>query len=211
MNIKSPSLNFIPQTRNSFAPQKNSEKSSPANNKTQDQTKITISQAARDALTSPQNQMVEEELTRIKALEPQRRTDQEKEFLVKNDEKLVGITEKLKKGISLSADETEYEETLRGYVPTMKNLTNHEKSLYDELIDKGNTSAAGAVKFIGLRRAVEGHAAGGSHGTTFDAISTAITPENIKNLFTQAISDPTGDIQKSFQALSEYLKTRPIA
>lgn len=201
MNIGSvsPFLN----TRNSFSQQRTSEKGLLTSNMPAE-TKVTISQMARDA-NSHQDQIIEKELTRIKVLEPSKRTDQEKEFLIKNDEKLVKITEKLKNGMSLTAEETEYEETLRGYVPTMKNLTSHEKSPYNELIAKDNTTAAGAVKFIGLRRAAEGHAAGGQNGTTFDAINTRITPENIKNFFTQAISDPTGDIQKSFQALSEYL------
>lgn len=178
------------------------------------ETKVTISQYGLDASASAQNDTwIKSELARIKSLPPEAgyRTEHDMDFLAAHDEKFAEIQNKILKRINLTAAETDYEERMKGFVNTMKYLSDDAKALYDELVARGNTDAAGGVKFIGFRRATEGHSAGGPNGMTFDAINTEITPQNIRNLFSHGMANPPEEILRSLEALTQYLQNRPPA
>lgn len=175
-------------------------------------TRITISQAARDALTSSQNtsasesgNAIEARLAKIKATEGMSRTVEDMDFLLANDKKLAEI--EAKGDANRTAADIDYVQKARGFVNTMKNLSDDEKALYDELVAKGNTAAAGAISAIAFIREM-GHTAGGQNGTTYDPINSKITVEDILKLFRHSIVDPTGETESRFQALVQYLQTR---
>ena len=180
-----------------------------------DETKITISQAAQDALDSAKNTSVESRLAKIKLIGVQSRTSEDSDFLFTNDEKLAEITAKENRiddrYEGLTAAEREYMLEARSDINAFKYLSNDEKGLYDELVAKGNIAAANGVVLIGFIRATGGHtAADGPNGSTYDAINTEITAANILNLFSHSIIDPSGETQKQFQALAQYLQSRPV-
>lgn len=179
-----------------------------------DETKITISQAAQDALDSAKNTSVESRLAKIKLIDAQSRTSEDWNFLFANDEKLAEITAKANRiddrYEGLTAAEFEYSLVARGAINTFKYLSNDEKDLYDELVAKGNMAAANGVGQIAFMRATGGHTAGGQNGSTYDPINTEITAVNILNLFSRSIIDPSGETQKQFQALAQYLQSRPV-
>lgn len=174
-----------------------------------DNTRVTISQAAREALTAaqaaePKNE-IEARLAKIKATSAMERTADDTNFLWENDKRLAEIG--AKDFASRTADEIDYMQKAGGFVNTMQNLSAEEKALYDELVAKGEMEAAGAITAIALIRNM-GHTAGGVEGTTYDPINTTITAENILKFFKHSIVDPTGKSNAQFQALIRYLQVR---
>ena len=177
--------------------------------------KITISQEARDALASAQNaaaspeqKAIDARLAKIKASDALSRSDEDSKFVLDNDKRLAEINAK---GMDkLTADELDYVQKAGGFVNTMKNLSSAEKALYDELVAKGDTEAAGAISSIALIREM-GHMAGGANGTTYDPRETKISAENILKFFRHSIVDSSGKSASQFQALTDYLRNRPAA
>lgn len=177
--------------------------------------KITISQEARDALASAQNaavpagqKAIEARLARIKSSDALSRSEEDRKFVLDNDQRLAEIT--AKDMGKLTADELDYLQKAGGFVNTMKNLSSAEKALYDELVAKGENEAAAAISSIALIREM-GHTAGGANGTTYDPLETKITGENILKFFRHSIVDASGKADSQFQALTEYLQNRPVA
>lgn len=177
--------------------------------------KITISQEARDALASAKNaaapaeqRAIEARLARIKSSDALSRSEEDRKFVLDNDKRLAEIT--AKGDGKLTADELDYVQKAGGFVNTMKNLSSAEKALYDELVAKGETEAAGAISSIALIREM-GHTAGGANGTTYDPLETKITAENILKFFRHSIVDASGKADSQFQALTDYLRNRQAA
>ena len=157
--------------------------------RTPDETKITISQAAREALASPQDtsspepdNSIEARLAKIKA--SKERTADDMDFLLANDKKLAEI--EARGDANQTSADIDYVQKARGFVNTMANLSTGEKALYDELVAKGNSAAAAAISQIAFIREM-GHTAGGPDGTAYDPINTEITAESILKLFRHSI------------------------
>ena len=92
----------------------------------------------------------------------------------------------------------------------MANLSPDEKKLYNELVAKGETEAVRAMNLLALSRMGGGEVTL-PDGTSFDPAKTAITPDNIRKLFSKMfVSDDSQDA-RSFEALASYLDGRQNA
>lgn len=97
-----------------------------------------------------------------------------------------------------------------GLVNTMANLSPDEKKLYNELVAQGNTEAVRGMNLLALSRMGGGEVTL-PDGTSFDPAKTAITPENIRKLFSQMFVSNDGQDARSFEALASYLDARGSA
>lgn len=210
--IITPSAFAAYATAHNFFPQRQPAVGQAGASTAPDNTRVTISQAAREVLAAaqvataaePQN-AIEARLAKIKATSAMERTADDTNFLWENDKRLAEIG--AKDFASRTADEIDYMQKAGGFVNSMQNLSAEEKALYDELVAKGEMEAAGAITAIALIRTM-GHTAGGVEGTTYDPINTTITAENILKFFKHSIVDPTGKSDAQFQALVKYLQAR---
>lgn len=173
-------------------------------------TSVRISSAGQAASAASQGNSAEvaARLAEIKSKGPVNRSAEDTEYLWKNDPGLAAYQEKQKANPNYSptAAELDYMQKAVGFVNTMASLSEEEKAMYDKAVASGNKEAAAGIGQIAFIRATMGHMAGGAPGTTYDAINTAITPENIKHYFSYTIVDPTGKAQSQFQALINFLQ-----
>lgn len=173
---------------------------------------VTISQAAREALTSYEGSTtppIDSKLEEIKAKTgPLDRTPEEMDYLITHDTKLAAIYEKMNSGAALTSSEIDYEQKTIGFVNTMAALSPAEKQMYDDMVASGNSAAAAGISQIAFIRTM-GHLAGGADGTTYDPINTEITAANVVKYFMNTIVDKTGKSEAQFQALVQYLENRP--
>lgn len=178
---------------------------------------VRISQAARDALAasasstaSHDDEGVAARLAEIRARGPINRSQEDQEYLFTNDKRLAAIAAQGKSPDELSADDLDYMQKATGLVNTMANLSPAEKALYDKAVASGNKAAAAGIGQIALTRMM-GHTAGGTSGTTYDPLDTAITAANIEKYFSHSIVDPSGKAASNFQALIQFLQVSPSA
>lgn len=178
---------------------------------------VRISQAARDALAASASSIgtnddsaVAARLAEIRARGPINRSSEDQAYLFANDKRLAGIAAQGKSPDALSADDLDYMQKATGLVNTMATLSPAEKALYDKAVASGNKAAAAGIGQIALTRTM-GHTAGGTNGTTYDPLDTAITAANIEKYFSHSIVDPSGKAASNFQALIQFLQARPSA
>jgi hypothetical protein len=168
---------------------------------------VSFSNAAM-ALLDAEFKEVQEKLGEIKARPAVQRTENDSEFLRKNDSRLAQITAK---GARLqTAEDLDYLQKAGGFVNTMANLSQGEKNLYDKLVAEGNNDAASALGLIALSRQGIGDVAL-PNGRSFDPKQTEITSKNIRELFSQMFIGTDGQNSQMFSALTEYLDTNPNA
>lgn len=199
---------FATSTKKTFP----DERQSPATETAKSVDMITISHAAREALSSSKISTVppvDARLAEIKAKEPSTRTSEDMDYLAAHDAKLAAIHNKSSNGINLTSSEIDYLQKIGGFVNTMASLSPAEKQMYDDMVAAGNSAAAEGIAKIAFMRATMGHTAGGANGTTYDPINTEITAENVVKYFMNTIKDETGKSGDQFQALVQYLENRP--
>ena len=168
---------------------------------------VSFSNAAM-ALLDAESKEVQAKLDEIKARPAVQRTENDSEFLRKNDSRLAQITAK---GARLqSAEDLDYLQKAGGFVNTMANLSQGEKNLYDKLVAEGNNDAASALGLIALSRQGMGDVAL-PNGRSFDPKRTEITSKNIRELFSQMFIGNDGQTSQGFNALAAYLDTNPNA
>lgn len=163
--------------------------------------KVTISAAAQEQQSS--EAQIAARLTKIKSTPAEARSDEDWRYLFANDKKLAEI--EAKGDCGQTADEVDYMQKARGFVNTMRNLDCNEKALYDELVSKGNHAAAAGVAEIAFIREL-GDSASGLNGASYNPLTTKITAENILQFFRHSVVDPSGEVEKNFQALLTYLQ-----
>lgn len=188
------------------------ERQSPAIETAKSAGTVTISQAARDVLSSSgssSSPSVEARLAEIKAKGLLARTPEDSEYLVAHDAKFAEIRDKRNNGASLTSSEIDYQQKAIGFVNTMASLNPAEKQMYDDMVATGNSAAAEGLANIAFMRTTLGHTAGGAEGTTYDPVNTEITAANVVKYFMNTIVDNTGKSQTQFQALIQYLENRP--
>ncbi|MCH1926958.1 hypothetical protein L9G74_19255 [Shewanella sp. C32] len=154
---------------------------------------------------------IDPQLNSIKEKDALSRTSSDWEYLFKNDKRLAEITAKGNNNPgSLTAEEVDYEQKARGFVNTIANLNEDEKSLYNLAVSKGNSSAAEGISQIALIRMM-GHEATTTNGEHYDPRTTEINEENISKLFINSINDNSGNSKNNFQALLALLKEQPTS
>ncbi|PKO45197.1 MAG: hypothetical protein CVU29_08605 [Betaproteobacteria bacterium HGW-Betaproteobacteria-22] len=169
-------------------------------------TRITATEKSTDKVSISQNALTEARLAEIKSKDGMSRSQEEWDFLFANDKILGEITEKTNKSPgSLTSAEIDYAQKARGLVNTMAFLSPDEKALYDKMVASGNTEAAFGLNNIAFIRAA-GSLAGGEGGANYDPRNTAITADNIMRYFSHSIVDPSGNAQRQFQALIQFLQ-----
>lgn len=170
-------------------------------------TKLTISDQAK-AMVASDCQGVQAQLDAIKAKPAVERTRDDTDFLLKNDSRLAQITATGQK--AQTADDIDYMQKAGGFVNTMANLSPSEKKLYDQMVADENTDAASGMNLIALSRMGSGNVTL-PNGQTFDPRKTEITPQNIRNLFSQMFVSTDDKNARSFDALASYLDGRATA
>jgi len=133
------------------------------------------------------------------------RSEQEVDFLQKNDQRLADIL--ARKPGSQTADELSDLQKTGGFVNTMAHLSPAERNLYDELVAKGDTQAARAMGLVALSRTGGGEVTL-PNGVTFDPQKTEVTAKNVRELFSRMFVSMDGQDQRSFEALAQYLQGR---
>lgn len=171
------------------------------------ETQLTLSDQAK-ALAASDSKGIEDRLAAIKTKPATQRTDDDTDFLIKHDQRLAQIH--AKGPGSASADDLDYVQKAGGLVNTMANLSPKEKALYDELVAQGHTEAVQGMNLLALSRMGGGEVTLGN-GRVFDPQQTEITPENVRQLFSQMFVGSDGQDARSFEALASYLDGRRSA
>lgn len=181
-------------------------------------TRVDISAAAKTLVAQSQasneEAYVQGQLAAIKAKPAVERTDADTEYLKAHDKRYVEILDKIKAyGLNgtdaLSADDMDYLQKASGMVNTMAYLSPGEKSLYDEMIAKGQHEAAHGLLLAGMSRiGMEGRQVTLPNGKTFDPTATEVTAATVRNLFKYMFVDPSGQTDRQFEALAGYLDQR---
>lgn len=148
---------------------------------------------------------IQARLDAIKAKPGASREGDDTAFLLAHDTRFAEIA--AKPDGARKADEIDYMQKAGGFVNTMAKLSPDEKKLYDELVAQGNTEAVRGMNLLALSRMGGGEVTL-PNGTSFDPAKTAITPENIRKLFSQMFVSDDGQDARSFEALASYLDTR---
>ncbi|TAH12824.1 MAG: hypothetical protein EAZ11_05000 [Curvibacter sp.] len=207
MNVQrsgnSPEYSFFRPTREN---QKPSTGQSLVDGQKSDQ-QVSFSNAAK-ALLDSESKEVQAKLDEIKARPAVQRTENDSEFLRKNDSRLAQITAKGAR--RQTAEDLDYLQKAGGFVNTMSNLSQGERNLYNKLVAEGNNEAAGALGLIALSRQGFGDVAL-PNGRSFDPKQTEITSKNIRELFSQMFIGTDGQSSQMFNALAAYLDTNPNA
>src|SRR5690606_24247392 len=148
----------------------------------------------------------------IKAKPGIHRTQEDGDYPYAHDKRFAEIRDKSRDyggPESLTADELDYLQKAGGFVNTMAELSADEKVLYDELVAQGNTEAAAALNLIAMSRiGMGGEQITLPNGRVFDPTTTAITADNVRNLFRYLHVDETGRTDRMFEALASYLDRR---
>ena len=180
--------------------------------------KVSISAAARAQLEAGQkttaNAEVQKRIAEIKSRPNVERSPADFEYLEKHDQRYGELLEKIKtNGMNgweaLTADELDYMQKASGMVNTMAYLSSGEKALFDEMVAQGNREAATGLLLVGMSRiGMEGQQVTLPNGQSFDPTSTEVTAANIRNLFKYMFVDPSGNTDRSFEALASFLDKR---
>lgn len=166
---------------------------------------VTISDEAK---AMAEEQEVQSRLDTIKGKPAVARTGEETEFVNNNDKRLAQISSKDPQ--TLTAEELDYQQKAGGFVNTMATLSATEKALYNELVARGDYEAATGMNLIALSRTgMEGQEVQLPNGQSFDPMNTEITAGNIRNFFQYMFVDPTGEMNRRFEALATYLEQSP--
>lgn len=161
-----------------------------------------------EAKAMAKEQEIQNRLNVIKGKSAVERTPEEVEFVNNNDKQLAYINSKDPQ--TLSAEELDYQQKAGGLVNTMATLSASEKALYNEIVAKGDYEAAAGMHLIALSRTgMEGQEVLLSSGESFDPTNTEITAENIRKFFQYMFVDPTGEMNRRFEALATYLEQNP--
>ena len=174
---------------------------------------VTISDAAKALLSQSQSstvndQAIQKQLDAIKAKPAVERSAEETEFVSQNDKRFTEIQEKVKNNgyESLKADEVDYMQKAGGLVNTMAMLSPKEKSLYDEMVSKGNYEAAQGLMLVGMSRmGMEGQQVTLENNLSFSPIDTEVTAETIRNFFKHMFVSDSKNTDAAFDALASYL------
>lgn len=180
--------------------------------------KVSISDAARAKLgtsgNTTENTEVQRRIAEIKSRPGVERSPTDHEYLAEHDQRYGELLEKIKahgmNGLeALTADELDYMQKAGGMVNTMAYLSTGEKALYDEMVAQGNQEAANGLLLVGMSRiGMEGQQVTLPNGQTFDPTATEVTAANIRNLFKYLFVDPSGNTDRTFEALASYLDKR---
>lgn len=168
------------------------------------ETKLSISDEAK-ALGMASSEEIQAKLAAIKAKPGAARGEGDTEFLLAHDLQFAEIAKK--PDAARTAEEHDYMQKAGGFVNTMANLSPDEKKLYNELVAQGNTEAVRGMNLLALSRMGGGEVTL-PNGKTFDPQKTEITPENIRNFFSQMFSGNDDSDARSFEALASYLETK---
>ncbi len=164
-------------------------------------TKLTLSDRAQ-SLAGLTADDVQAKLDAIKAKPATQRSEEDGEFLRTHDERLSQLTAPGAK--AWSADDLDYVQKAAGMVNTMSKLSPSEKQLYDDLVSQGKTDAANGLALVALSR-MGNEQVNLGNGQTFDPNTTAVTPDNIRQLFSQMFVDSDGSSGRAFDALASAL------
>jgi hypothetical protein len=167
-------------------------------------TKLSISDQAK-VMAASDSQGVQAKLDAIKAKPAVERRSDDTDFLLKNDSRFAQIAAKGQK--TQTAEDLDYMQKAGGFVNTMANLSPSEKKLYGQLVADGNTDAVNGMNLVALSRMGSGNVTLPS-GQTFNPGKTEITPQNIRNLFSQMFVSTDDQNARSFDALASYLDGR---
>ncbi|MDD2743167.1 MAG: hypothetical protein PHV02_12895 [Rhodocyclaceae bacterium] len=183
--------------------------------------KVSISDAAKAQLDASRKTTADVEVQRriaeIKSRPAVERAPADHEYLAEHDQRYGQLLEKIKAhgmngSEALTADELDYMQKASGMVNTMAQLSSGEKALYDEMIAQGNHEAANGLLLVGMSRTgMEGQQVTLPNGQTFDPTSTEVTAANVRNLFKYLFVDPSGNTDRSFDALASFLDKRETA
>lgn len=133
------------------------------------------------------------------------RSEDDVDFLQKNDQRLAEIV--AKGAGKQTAEDVDYMQKTGGFVNTMANLSPAEKKLYDELVAKGDSDAVRGMNMIALSRMGGGDVTL-PNGSVFDPAKTEVTAKNVRDLFSHMFVGTDGQDQRSFDALAKYLEER---
>jgi hypothetical protein len=165
-------------------------------------TQLTLSDQAL-ALAGTSDEAIQARLAAIKTKPAVERSSADSEFLFKHDSRLAEITAK---GTQLqTAEDVDYMQKAGGFVNTMANLSPSEKQLYNDLVAKGDTDAVQGMNLIAMSRMMGGSEVTLDDGQTFDPAQTAITPENIRQLFSKMFAGSDAQTDRAFSALARAL------
>lgn len=181
--------------------------------------KVSISDAAKALMNNYQTKgaedsAIQKHLADIKSRPAVERSDADYDYLSKYDKRFIELQDKIKaSGLdgfdSLTADEVDYMQKAGGFVNTMSYLSPGEKTLYDDLVAKGNSEAAHGLLLVGMSRiGMGGQQVTLPNGKTFDPLTTEVTADNIRNLFKFMFVDPGGNTDRQFDALASYLERK---
>lgn len=179
---------------------------------------FTISDVAKALLSNSQSsatndEAIQKQLDAIKAKPAVERSDEETEFISKNDKRLAEIREKIKNNgfESLKADDMNYVQKAAGMVNTIAMLSPKEKALYDDMVTKGDYEAARGLMLVGMSRiGMEGQQVTLENNLSFNPIDTELTAETIRNLFKQIFVSDNRNTDSAFDALASYLEQNKI-
>lgn len=179
---------------------------------------FTISDVAKALLSNSQSsatndEAIQKQLDAIKAKPAVERSDEETEFISKNDKRLAEIREKIKNNgfESLKADDMDYVQKAAGMVNTIAMLSPKEKALYDDMVTKGDYEAARGLMLVGMSRiGMEGQQVTLENNLSFNPIDTELTAETIRNLFKQIFVSDNRNTDSAFDALASYLEQNKI-
>lgn len=151
--------------------------------------KISISQAAQEKLANDKSS--ETGFTGFKG------SIEHLEHLMATDERFAALMNKNDR----TSLELGYMASVTGLPHALSHLSPKEVAMHDELIEKGNQNAALGLQHIsGIR---SGIILGPS--LSYDPSGKEITPDNIRDYFSQSITDKSGVTQRHFEALASYL------
>lgn len=168
-------------------------------------TRLTISDQAQ-GLVAANKEDIQAKIDAIKTKSAVERTRSDTAFLLENDSRFAQIAANGEK--SRTAEDLDYMQKAGGLVNTMANLSPSEKRLYNKLVAEGNTDAVNGMNLIALSRMGSGSVTL-PNGHTFDPKKTEVTPQNIRNLFSQMFVSNDDHDARSFNALAYYLEKNP--
>lgn len=168
---------------------------------------VSISTTARALLASeqtPANAEVAQRLAEIKKRPAVERSPADYDYLRAHDQRFVELGERDPK--TWTADEVDYMQKAGGFVNTMAKLSPKEKAMYDQLVAEGNHEAAAGLNLVAMARMLpDDQEVTLPDGKVFNPNRTEVTADNIRKLFRQMFVDPSGQTDRSFEALASWL------
>lgn len=168
---------------------------------------VSISTTARALLASEQtsaNAEVAQRLAEIKKRPGVERSPADYDYLRAHDQRFVELGERDPK--TWTADEVDYMQQAGGFVNTMAKLSPKEKAMYDQLVAEGNWQAAEGLNLVAMARmGPDDQEVTLPDGKVFNPNRTEVMADNIRKLFRQMFVDPSGQTDRSFEALASWL------